>query len=138
MTSLALASTPPASAVSRLRDASLPLWWTSLAFLALFAVTALLAAVDPRLFNGISVWIKPSKFFLSLAVHMLTLSFGITLLPERLRQALSTRAIAWTMVSMSVFEMAYITFQAARGRLALQYRHAAHLGALHGHGLGAA
>ncbi len=60
-------------------------------FLIGFAVCLVLAAIDPRLFNGVSVWIKPAKFFLSLAVHMLTVMFGLMLLPEARRMGLIAR-----------------------------------------------
>jgi hypothetical protein len=114
MTSLAL--NPPRNSFSfeTLRSASPLLWWTSLAFLGGFAICSLLAFIDPRLFNGISVWVKPAKFYLSLAVHMLTLSFGIALLPERTQMSRTTAGITVTMASMAIFEMAYITFRAAR------------------------
>ena len=97
-----------------LRTASPLLWWTSLAFLALFATCLLFAVIDPRLFNGISVWVKPAKFYLSLAVHMLTLCFGIMLLPQRTRKSRLVAFVTVTMVSMAIFEMSYITFRAAR------------------------
>ena len=114
MSSLALNPPREAFSLDGLRAASPLLWWTSLAFLALFAVCAALAFADPRLFNGISVWVKPAKFYLSLAVHMLTLSFGIMLLPERVRNSWTVAGVTVTMASMSILEMVYITFRAAR------------------------
>ena len=115
MTSLPLPLRPASSSsfIARLRDASPLMWWTSLAFLAAFALCIVLAQADPRLFNGISTWVKPAKFFLSLAVHMLTLSFGLALLPASVRDGWTGRAVVGTMVSMSVFEMAYIAGRAA-------------------------
>jgi hypothetical protein len=115
MTSLSATTYNRDKLIDRLREASPLLWWTSLAFLALFALCVFLAFADDRLFNGVSVWVKPAKFYLSLAVHMLTLGFGLSLLPERIRTAWSSLLIALTMVSMSVFEMVYITYRAALG-----------------------
>ena len=109
-------ATLPSSAnlITGLRNASPLFWRTSMAFLAAFAICIAMQAVDPRLFNGISVWVKPAKFFLSLAVHMLTLSFGLMLLPERIRQSLGIRIAILTMTSMAILEMIYIAFRAAR------------------------
>lgn len=111
----AIAERPlPSNLITSLRNASPLFWRTSMAFLAAFAICMALQAVDPRLFNGISVWVKPAKFFLSLAVHMLTLGFGLTLLPERIRQSLGIRIAVVTMASMAILEMIYIAFRAAR------------------------
>ena len=116
MTSLTLTIPRNASMIENLRRASPLLWWTSLAFLVLFAACMLLAMTDPRLFNGISTWVKPAKFFLSLGLHMLTLSFGLTLLPERIRTTWPTLLITGTMASMAILEMVYISFRAALGQ----------------------
>ncbi len=115
MTSLAHSTYDGNTLIKNLRQASPLLWWTSLAFLVLFAVCVLLTMIDARQFNGISVWVKPAKFYLSLAVHMLTLSFGLSLLPEQTRARWTAGLIAGTMASMAVFEMVYITIRAARG-----------------------
>lgn len=115
MSAIALEHASPRLSLDRLRAASPLLWWTSLAFLMFFVLCSGLSVVDPRLLNGISVWIKPAKFFLSLSLHMLTLCFGLTLLPERVRSAIPTSIASATMVAMALFEMAYITFRAARG-----------------------
>lgn len=115
MTSLPLTlRATSASLVTRLREASPLMWWTSLAFLAAFAVCLVLAQIDSRLFNGISTWVKPAKFFLSLAAHMLTLCFGLALLPKSIRDGWTGRAVAGTMVSMGLFEMVFIAGRAAR------------------------
>jgi hypothetical protein len=101
--------------VDDIRQASPLMWWTSLSFLALFVLWVVLANFDSRLFNGISVWVKPAKFALSLAVHMLTLAFGIALLPIAVRNGRWVNGAAFTMASMSIFELAYIAFRASRG-----------------------
>jgi hypothetical protein len=114
MTSITFAPHEPPLNLDRLRQSSPLMWWTSLAFLAGFAICVILAVADPRLFNGISVWTKPAKFYLSLALHMLTLSFGIAMLPQVVRVAFSTRLAAATMAAMAILEMVYISFRAAR------------------------
>ncbi len=50
-----------------------------------------LQAVDPRLFNGINVWIKPAKFFASLAIHFATVAWALTLLPAAIQAKRSVR-----------------------------------------------
>ena len=115
MTSLTLSAPSRRTMLESLRSASPLLWWTSIAFLALFAACTLLAMTDPRLFNGISVWVKPAKFFLSLSLHMLTLSFGLTLLPEKMVTRWWASLVSITMASMAILEMVYIIFRAARG-----------------------
>ena len=92
MNSFVMTETRGQTFAGAIRKASPLLWWTSLCFLVGFAVCAALGTLDPRLFNGIGVWVKPAKFFFSLAVHMLTLCFGIALLPEHRRNARSTVA----------------------------------------------
>ena len=54
---------------------------TAIAFAFLFLAIYTLTFFDPRLIYGVSFWEKPSKFFLSLTVHMATLAWGISLLP---------------------------------------------------------
>ena len=114
MTSLSINRTASSSAYGRVRDASGLLWWTALAFLAAFVVCALLSVIDPRQLNGISTWAKPAKFFLSLAIHMLTLGFGLALLPRPIRQGWTGRTVTLTMATMAILEMAYIAGRAAR------------------------
>lgn len=80
--------------------------------LALLAPSLIALGLDDRLLNAVSVWAKPIKFQLSL-----TLLFGTLVLLVPL--ALPTRGIAracLVIVAAAVFEIAYITLQAARGR----------------------
>ena len=99
MTSITLQPSRAGISLDTLRQASPLLWRTSIVFLALFAVAAILSQIDPRLFNGISVWIKPAKFFLSLAIHMLTVSWALMLLPDTVRARAPSRAapsVCWS------------------------------------------
>ncbi len=116
MTSLTYSSPRRSTLIDSLRIASPLLWWTSLAFLVLFVLCLGLTLIDDRLFNGINVWVKPAKFFLSLGLHMLTLSFGLTLLPERIRNSWPTIVITGTMAAMAILEMIYISYRAALGQ----------------------
>ncbi len=65
---------------------------TATAFAFLFLAVYALTFFDARLLNGVSLWEKPSKFFLSLTIHMATLAWGISLLPvekQRSRESAS-------------------------------------------------
>lgn len=85
-------------------------------FLLMMLPSALALAVDPRTVNGISVWVKPLKFEVSLSVHALTLAWVLLLLPvvERARRTITILAAVF--VAAAVFEIAYIVLQAARGQ----------------------
>lgn len=101
--------------VSNLLGASPVLAKTGLLFLGLFVLCVLLAQADPRLINGISVWIKPAKFYLSLSLHSLTITAALLLLPEEERTSRGIKTSTVLMVAMMAYEMIYITFRAARG-----------------------
>jgi hypothetical protein len=86
----------------------------AIAFFAAFLITACLGLVDGRTLYGVSVWWKPAKFFLSIAIHSATLAWGISLLREGDRRSRGIRLAAGTFVVCSVLEMTYVTLQAAR------------------------
>ena len=85
-------------------------------FLVLFAVTLGAYAIDERLLNGISVWTKPLKFQVSLALHFATLALLAGLLPAGRRRTRGFRAVASISAAAGLFEIAWIMLQAARGR----------------------
>jgi hypothetical protein len=85
------------------------------AFIILFAATYVLIYVDPRLLNGVSVWEKPAKFFLSLGIHMATLAWGLTLLRPEEQRSRPIRIAAMAFLAAALFEMVYMVFQASRG-----------------------
>lgn len=82
--------------------------------LALPSLAAL--AIDDRMLNGISVWIKPLKFQASLIVLLGTLLWLLPLIDPVTRAGRGFRLAAWTAAAMSTAEIAYIALQAARGR----------------------
>lgn len=96
-------------------SASALMWQTALVFLAFFLVCLGLSLADPRTFQGVSLWLKPAKFFLSLAVHLITVTAALLLIPEKFRRQWPVRLAAAVLVAMAVFEVVYITFRAARG-----------------------
>ena len=86
-----------------------------LAFAALLLPAAFAWGLDPRTIQGVSVWVKPMKFLASLALFALTTAWFFGYLPAARRHARPARAIVWTIVGAALFEIVYITVQAARG-----------------------
>lgn len=85
-------------------------------FLLMMLPSALALAIDPRTVNGISVWVKPLKFEVSIAVHMLTLAWLLLLLPHAERTRRTITVLAAVFVAAALFEIAYIVLQSARGQ----------------------
>jgi len=88
---------------------------TAIAFAFLFLAVYALTFFDARLLYGVSLWEKPSKFFLSLTIHMATLSWGISLLPLETQRSRRIRIAIYIFVGAAVFELAYMLFQATLG-----------------------
>ena len=86
-----------------------------LALLAAAVPLSVLQLIDPRLLDGVSVWVKPVKFLVSVGVFALTAAwfFGYVR-PER-RGALPMRASVWLLVAMGSFEIVWISWQASQG-----------------------
>jgi hypothetical protein len=84
--------------------------------LSLLPATLVLLELDPRLLNGISVWAKPVKFQLSLALHLATLGLLLRLLTPAAQQSWTLRLGFLLALAAAFFEILYITLQAARGR----------------------
>ena len=109
----------PAAPLPRLSGASAQfeprLLRTGLAVLSLMVPTAFALALDPRTLNDIPIWIKPLKFQASVGVYLLTLSWLLAALPEGVRRGRVVAVLVGVAIAASTFEIAYITFQAARG-----------------------
>jgi hypothetical protein len=88
---------------------------TAIAFAFLFLAVYALTFFDTRLLYGVSLWEKPSKFFLSLTIHMATLAWGISLLPVEAQRSRGVRIATCAFVAAAVFELAYMMFQASHG-----------------------
>ena len=102
----------------------LPLFSTraAIAFAFLFLAVYGLAFFDARLLNGVSLWEKPSKFFLSLTIHMATLAWGISLLPVETQRSRGVRIATYIFFAAAVFELAYMLFRHPRRSLPFQPR----------------
>lgn len=71
---------------------------------------------DPRLFNGVNVWEKPAKFFLSLSMHAATLGWGLSLLPVSEIHKPGVRRAAWLFAASATLEMIWIVWYASQGQ----------------------
>ena len=90
-------------------------WTVACVMIAGFALTLALAMVDDRTIDGVdSVWVKPLKFELSLAIHAATLALVVSALSPSLRSSTVMVAIAMAFLAACVVEMGYIISQAAR------------------------
>ena len=93
-----------------------PIWFdTTIALLTLTTVGLLAGALDERLFNGVSVWAKQSKFAVSLALYFVTLLVYVRYLPVGYLRTGGGRVVAVTLVFVALGEMIYITVQGALG-----------------------
>ncbi len=93
-----------------------PLALYGLALLILALAAAAMQALDPSvLASGVGVWVKPTKFIVSVGVFALTAAwfFGYVR-PER-RDARAMRRTAALLVLAGTFELAWIGWQAAHG-----------------------
>ena len=112
---MTLVTSMPKSLDADMRYGAPVLYWIAVSFIAAFVLCSALGLVDARLFNGVSVWEKPAKFFLSLSVHAATLGWGVLLMPESQRGSKGVRWAAILFSGAAVGEMLWITFQGARG-----------------------
>lgn len=83
--------------------------------LALLPPSLIALAVDGRTLHEATVWAKPIKFQLSLAMLMATLVLLLPLVDPARRDGRTVRWAATAVVAASVLEILYITLQAARG-----------------------
>jgi hypothetical protein len=101
--------------LARIHNASPALVITSSVFVALAVLSFLAGLYDSREIAGSGVWEKPMKFYISLAVHMATLAWGLSLMRKENRDSRVLRGAIAIFVACALFEMIYITLQAARG-----------------------
>jgi predicted small integral membrane protein len=97
-----------------IRTTSPALWWSIVGMLVGTVVCLGLQHVDPRLVNGSNTWIKPAKFFASLAIQFGTVAWALQFLPDTDRDARGVRWSIAAMVIASWAELAYIVFRASR------------------------
>jgi hypothetical protein len=116
MTSLALSA--PAlgrNVVAELLDRQRLLALFGLVCLVLTLPVLALIPLDERTLHGVSVWVKPAKFLVSIAIFSITAAwFWSYVRPER-RGSRALRWSAWTIVVAGGLELAYIGWQASQG-----------------------
>ncbi len=84
--------------------------------MALLVVPTLIAhAIDPRLFNGDNVWLKPLKFEISIAVYLFSFALLLPLTGEAFQRTRLGRFTVWPVIGLLFFELAYIAWRASRG-----------------------
>jgi hypothetical protein len=76
------------------------------------ALTAAGILIDPRQVAGEPAWLKPMKFYFSLAIYDATILYLLSFLSERRR---FVRGVGFILAMCGVLEMVGITIQAARG-----------------------
>lgn len=104
------------SLARRIPAAQPALFRTGIALIAMAALCLPGLVLDHRLFNGVSVWLKPVKFQLSVGLYLVTLAAYFLALPPGSDRGGRGRYVVWASVAAGLFEVAYITLQAARGQ----------------------
>ena len=92
-----------------------PLFWAGVAMACLSVVTFGLTLVDAREIHGVSVWLKPWKFQISTTAYFLTLTLFMAWLPGAALRTWSARYVVWAALVSALFEVGYISWQAALG-----------------------
>lgn len=87
--------------------------YAGLAMLVLTVPTVMALALDTRLFQGGSPWVKPLKFELSIALFLLSLAFFARYLPDGMTARADYRIYAAIVVVCAVAEMIWIGGAAA-------------------------
>lgn len=92
-------------------------WTVAGAMIICFALSLAFALFDSRTIDGsVSVWAKPLKFELSLAIHSATLALSMSVLSVSVRSSTIMTIVAIVFLAACCIEMIYIIAQAARGQ----------------------
>lgn len=100
---------------AQMHQASPLLYWAGLAMVLLALPTLALSALDDRLLQGVSVWLKPLKFQLSTGVYLLSLALFMAWLPSTALRSRAVRYVVWAAWVSGLFEVGYITWQGSQG-----------------------
>jgi hypothetical protein len=71
--------------------------------------------VDPRTVNDVSGWIKPTKFFVSLALYFATLGWYFGYLPPAAQRSYAGRFVIWAAIIAATLEMTWMVAAAVNG-----------------------
>jgi hypothetical protein len=105
----------PAAWYSELRRRQPQLAATSQLFLLAVLPCLIAMLVDPRTVNGVSGWIKPAKFFVSLALYYATLAWFFGYLPAAAQRSVAGRFVIWAPIIAGCLELAWMVAAAAHG-----------------------
>lgn len=72
--------------------------------------------LDERTVREVNVWVKPLKFMTSIGLFWLSTAWFVGLLPQAQRRHASVRALVAVALGAGLFEVFYITLQAALGQ----------------------
>lgn len=78
--------------------------------------TLIALGVDERTVREVNVWVKPLKFMAAIGLFWLSTAWFIGLLPDTERRHASVRALVAVVLGAGLFEITYITVQAALGQ----------------------
>ena len=82
----------------------------------LAAIPCLIAMmVDSRTVNDVSGWIKPTKFFVSLAFYFATLAWYFGYLPQTAQRSYAGRFVIWAAIIAGTLEMTWMVAAATNG-----------------------
>lgn len=98
--------------ISKLLSEQRPLMVAGIISFLGFLVTALLTQIDSTQILGIDRWIKPAKFFISIAIFVWTIAIYLYFLKGH---GFFSRIASWGMILVFAVEMTAIVGQAARG-----------------------
>lgn len=102
-------------AVGLIMQADRTLARTALLFLAMVPFSIVGFLLDGRTLDGVNIWLKPMKFQMSIAIFLFTMAAMVPLTKKSWRSTRWASITIQTAVWVSVFEVGYITLQAARG-----------------------
>lgn len=92
-----------------------PLMQAAAAFVLAGSLTLPLILFDTRLLDSETLWLKPLKFALSLALFLATLDLAARRLPTPIRQGRWLRAWGWVAIVTATLEFVWIAGAAAMG-----------------------
>lgn len=100
------------SLFTKVKEESAVLYWVALV-ISLIGLGCLIGLlIDDRTLMGVSVWLKPLKFSISISIYLITTGYLITKYPySNRKKRLINRSIAWTML----LEFLIIVYQGSRG-----------------------
>lgn len=119
MTTISAASAAPPLRLAQEARTRQPGLWTGAELCLLGAVPVVIAALlDDRQVNDVNIWLKPLKFFMSLAIYYATLAWFHGYLPREVRARRIGRVIVGLPLVVGLLEMTWLLATAAVGQAA--------------------